>query len=71
MTLIRGLMPIMRPILGKIDEIIKNTIPINRPITSLLLVLILLSLPKMKGIARNNIITVARGFIILSQNIFS
>ena len=39
-------MPIIRPKLGKIDEIIKNIIPMNSPITILLLVFVLLILPK-------------------------
>ena len=70
-TLINGFIPKISPILGKIDEIMKNIIPINRPITILLLVLILLILPKINGMAKNSIITVAKGFVTLSQSIFS
>lgn len=69
-TLISGLIPKISPIFGKIEEIMKNMIPINRPITILLLVLILLILPKMNGMAKNSIITVAIGFVTLSQKIF-
>tara|TARA_Y100000741_G_C18126195_1_gene507139 strand:+ start:506 stop:760 length:255 start_codon:yes stop_codon:yes gene_type:complete len=70
-TLISGLIPKISPIFGKIEEIMKNMIPINRPITILLLVLILLILPKINGMAKNSIITVAIGFVTLSQKIFS
>ena len=56
---------------GKIEDIIKKEIPINKPMTILLLAFVFLIFPKIKGMAKNNIIVVERGFKIFSQNIFS
>ena len=66
----KGIIPKTMPRLGSIEDTIKNKIPMNKPSTILLLKLDDLCLPKIKGIAKNNIITVDNGLNIFSQNIF-
>ena len=66
-ALINGFKPIKIPRFGRIDDAMKNDIPMKSPITILLLALVALILPKMKGIAKNNIITVEIGLRSLSQ----
>ena len=65
-----GAIPSTMPKLGRIDVTMKNIIPIKSPKTILLLIFDDRSLPKIKGIAKNNIIMVDIGLNNFSQNIF-
>jgi hypothetical protein len=57
----KGYIPKTIPILGNMEDTIKNEIPISTPITILLLKLFCLYLPNMNGIAKKSIITVETG----------
>ena len=57
----KGFRPKIMPRFGRIDDIIKNPIPIKTPTIIRLLVWVDLNLPNINGRAKNNIITAENG----------